>query len=47
MLMFIGTNLDVVQNPMLVVNDPQYLNEANVSAIKAVDYYDDLLIIFL
>lgn len=29
-LMFIGTNLDVVQNPMLVVDDPQYLNIANV-----------------
>ena len=28
--MFIGTNLDVVQNPMLVVDDPQYLNVANV-----------------
>lgn len=31
-LMFIGTNLDVVQNPMLVIADPQYLNVANVSA---------------
>ena len=31
-LTFIGTNLDVVQKPMLVVNDPQYLNVANVSA---------------
>ena len=30
-LTFIGTNLDVVQNPALVVNDSQYLNEANVS----------------
>ena len=30
-LTFIGTNLDVVQNPMLVVNDPLYINEANVS----------------
>ena len=32
MLTFIGTNLDVVQNPMLVIADPQYLNVANVSA---------------
>ena len=32
-LTFIGTNLDVVQNPMLVITDPQYLNEANVSAM--------------
>ena len=31
--MFIGTNLDVVQNPMLVVDDPQYLNVANVRVI--------------
>ena len=33
MLTFNGTNLDVVQNPMLVIADPQYLNVANVSAI--------------
>ena len=33
MLTFNGTNLDVVQNPMLVLTDPQYLNEANVSAM--------------
>ena len=33
MLTFNGTNLDVIQNPMLVVADPQYLNEANVSAM--------------
>ena len=32
-LTFFGTNLDVIQNPMLVVTDPQYLNEANVSAM--------------
>ena len=32
-LTFIGTNLDVVQNPMLVVDDSQYLNAANVSAM--------------
>ena len=31
-LTFIGANLDVVQKPMLVVDDPQYLNVANVSA---------------
>ena len=30
-LIFNGTNLDVVQNPMLVINDPQYLNITNVS----------------
>ena len=30
-LIFIGTNLDVVQNPMLVVSDPQYLDGTNVS----------------
>ena len=35
MLTFIGTNLDVVQNPMLVIADPQYLNKANVSAMTA------------
>ena len=33
MLTFNGTNLDVVQNPMLVIDDPQYLNVANVSAM--------------
>ena len=30
-LIFNGTNLDVVQNPMLVINDPEYLNVINVS----------------
>jgi hypothetical protein len=34
MLTFIGTNLDVVQNPILVVADPQYLNIANVSVLQ-------------
>ena len=33
MLTFNGTNLDVVQNPILVIDDPQYLIEANVSAM--------------
>ena len=33
MLTFSGTNLDVVQNPILVIADPQYLIEANVSAM--------------
>ena len=33
MLTFNGTNLDVVQNPILVVDDPQYLNVANVSTM--------------
>ena len=33
-LTFIGTNLDVVQNPVLVVNDPQYLDGTNVSHKK-------------
>jgi hypothetical protein len=32
-LTFIGTGLDVVQNPILVVDDPQYLNVANVRVI--------------
>ena len=30
-LVFIGTNLDVVIEPMLVVTDPQYLDVTNVS----------------
>ena len=30
-LIFNGTNLDVVQNPMLVISDPEYLNVSNVS----------------
>ena len=33
MLTFSGTNLGVVQDPMLVIADPQYLIEANVSAM--------------
>ena len=32
-LIFNGTNLDVVQNPMLVISDPQYLDISNVSMI--------------
>ena len=30
-LIFNGTNLDVVQNPMLVISDPEYLDVSNVS----------------
>ena len=32
-IIFNGTNLDVVQNPMLVIIDPQYLNVSNVSFV--------------
>ena len=32
-LIFNGTNLDVVQNPMLVISDPQYLEVSNVNMI--------------
>ena len=32
-LTFIGTNLDVVQNPVLVVSDMDYLDAANVSHV--------------
>ena len=33
-LIFNGTNLDVVQNPMLVISDPQYLEVSNVNMIR-------------
>ena len=33
-LIFLGTNLDVVVNPMLVVSDPQYLDATNVSRCR-------------
>ena len=46
-LTFIGTNLDVVQNPVLVVNDPQYLNVTNVSIkFNYYGYCDHLLMLF-
>jgi hypothetical protein len=32
-LIFNGTNLDVVERPMLVVSDPQYVNATNVSQL--------------
>jgi Na+/serine symporter len=32
-LIFNGTNLDVVESPMLVVNDPNYVNVTNVSQL--------------
>ena len=32
-LVFNGTNLDVVQSPMLVVSDPDYVNATNVSQL--------------
>ena len=32
-LTFNGTNLDVVQSPMLIVSDPDYVNATNVSQL--------------
>ena len=32
-LTFIGTNLDVVQNPVLVVDDSAYVDVVNVSRV--------------
>ena len=31
-LIFKGSNLNVVQNPVLVINDPDYLDNVNVSS---------------
>ena len=43
MLTFSGTNLDVVQNPVLVITDPQYLIEANVSAMTVLSTINIIL----
>ena len=40
-LTFIGTNLDVVQNPVLVVSDMDYLDTANVSHVQLAKFLLD------